>query len=336
MEIEAAIENEYKRLMAFCQSKELPEYMLNISQEWSQGIWKMYWALLEKVKTGFEGKSVVDFGCKYGHLLPMLVAQGAKEAIGIDAEDSYVEAGQAVFEILYPNVRILKSEFGYIPLQPETIDIIVANEVISHINPGYLETVYVEFARILKPGGILLISDGNNLENKQCLGTLLPFYEAWENGPDGMKTDRDTVVESYLTRRKKIIKAHHPDLEPACVEELALNTSGLFGDFLLRVIDEYVRSGELIRRPYRRGVCPTNPGSTGVVIERGFFPLQVEMSLASYGIDCYLASRQQPEKAEGCVERLKDIYSYARSRLSDRPCKRAPKVGQPEARVNEP
>jgi SAM-dependent methyltransferase len=230
---------------------------------------------------------VVDFGCKYGHLLPWFVVAGVSEAIGVEVEDSYVEEGRSIFEALYANVRILKEEQGCIPLQPDTVDFVLVNEVISHVNPTYLDMVYAEIARVLKSGGRVLISDGNNIANAECQAALTPLYEAWENGPDGTKTDRDTVSESYLTRRRKIIQSRHPRLDPTRVDFLARNTSGLFGDFLIRVIDEYVQTGELIRRPYRRGVCPTNPSPSGVVMERGFHPVQVELALASYGLEAW-------------------------------------------------
>lgn len=154
------------------------------------------------------------------------------------------------------------------------------------MNPSLLETVYFEISHILKPGGMIFISDGNNIANKRCQKKLPDLWDKWENGPDGVKTDRDTVTKCYLTLRKEIISTRYPNLNEKEISYVAQNTSGLFGDTLLRVVDNFLKTGELIRRPYRKGLCPTNPIDSGVVIERGFYPSYVEMALSSYGIKC--------------------------------------------------
>jgi SAM-dependent methyltransferase len=253
---------------------------------WQQGLWKTYRRLLHLAPFTLEGKVAVEFGCKYGHLLSLLIIMEADQAIGIDVEDTYLDAGRTVFEKLYHGVRLLKSDQGCIPLQPETVDFVLVNEVISHINPRYLETFYAEIARILRRKRVVLFSDGNTWENQRCQEKLVSLYESWENGPDGTKTDRDTVVESYLTKRTKMIRHRYPDLDLPRVDYLAKNTSGLFGDFLMRTIDDYVKTDELIRRSYRRGISPTNPNPSGVVMERGLHPLQIKMSLERYGLRC--------------------------------------------------
>jgi hypothetical protein len=211
------------------------------------------------------------------------------------------------------------------------VDFVLINEVISHVNPGYLETVYAEVARILKPNGIVLISDGNNIANEACREELVPLYEMWENGPDGSKTPRDTVTESYYTRRKNIIQSRYPSLESARVDYLAKNTSGLFGQILLEAIDEYVTTGELILRPYRRGVYPTNPGPPGVVMERGFHPLQVIFSLDSYGISGQQIRPTPPLPFTQDGNWFRDIVDFARWRLSGRLTERLNILFKPDA-----
>jgi SAM-dependent methyltransferase len=289
--------------------------MVKQSVAWQQGLWKTYWHLLQLAPFPLKGKVAVDFGCKYGHLLPLLIVMEVDQAIGIDIEDTYIEAGRMVFEKLYPKVKLLKSDQGYIPLQPETVDFVLVNEVISHINPSYLETFYAEIARILRRKGTVLISDGNNLENIQCQKNLVSFYESWENGPDGTKTDRDTVLECYLTRRTKMILARYPDLDQQRVDYLAENTSGLFGDFLIRTIDDYVKTGELIRRPYRRGVSPTNPNASGVVMERGLDPSQIMMSFENYGLRCKRILSRPVFNRSGFKGLLREAPAYVRHRV---------------------
>jgi len=310
--MESKIDHEYHKVLNYCQTHPVPEYMLKQSVAWQQGLWKTYWHLLDLAPFALKGKVAVDFGCKYGHLLPLLISIEVDQAIGIDVEDTYLDAGRMVFEKLYPNVKLLKSDQGYIPLQPESVDFVLVNEVISHINPGYLETFYAEIARILKRKGVVLISDGNNLENARCREKLVSLYESWENGPDGSKTDRDTVTECYLTRRTNMIRARYPDLDLLQADYLARNTSGLFGDYLIRTIDDYVKTGELIRRPYRRGIPPTNPNFSGVVMERGLYPHQIKISLESYGLRCKRVLLKPTFIRSGFKGLLKDVLVSSR------------------------
>jgi SAM-dependent methyltransferase len=299
-DLERKIIEEYQRVLDYCQTHVVPPYMLEISRQWSEERrWEMYWHLLHALPYEYDKKVVVDYGCKYGHLLPMFLSLGAKEVIGIDVEKEYVGPGSALFQEIHPNVRIIQSENGYVPIQPEMVDFVLLNEVISHVNPAFLEVVYAEISRILKPGGKVLISDGNNIGYKPCLDALFPLWDAWENGPDGVKTDRDTVIKSYLTRRKEIVRSHYPELDAEQVDYLARNTSSLWGTFLIKTIDDYVNSGELIRRPYRQGTSPTNPGYSGVVMERGFYSAQVIYSLESYGLEAQDLSLTSPVANKG-------------------------------------
>ncbi len=265
-----------------------PPYFQKISGEYHQGSWKVYYELLRTTGITIKDKIVVDFGCKYGHLLPLLILLGARRAIGIDVEEEYIELGKRFFESTSSGkVQILPCECGLIPIPSETVDFVFMNEVISHINPGYLDLILQEISRILRFGGVLFISDGNNIANRKCRRKLLDFWDKWENGPDGVNTDRDMVNRCYLTRRKEMIVKRYPELDEEKVNFLAMNTSGLWGELFMRVIDEFVASGNLVERTYRRGICPVNPSHSGVVIERGFHPLQIDLLLRSYGIEAH-------------------------------------------------
>jgi hypothetical protein len=173
-----------------------------------------------------------------------------------------------------------------VPLQPESADLAIMNEVISHIHPSYLPVVYSEMARILTPGGILFISDGNNLGNPEYASShLYPLYEALENGPDGTRVGDVQVQSCFINQRKRIIQVRHPDMSIDEVDYLARNTSGLFGDYLDEVIDCFAIKGDLVRRPYRKGSAPVYPDS-GQVEENGFYPEGVVFDLVRTGFDC--------------------------------------------------
>jgi SAM-dependent methyltransferase len=276
---------EFDRILFEAECGKAPPNFVELSRLFARdAIWKSYDSLLAGLPVDLAGGTAVDIGCKYGHALPVFLCRGAARAIGIDVVDEYLEAGRRFLGAVYPAIGFEKSDEGMLPLAPSSIDFVLVNEVISHVNPMFLDNLYAEIGRVLKPGGHVLISDGNNIANAECRRALVELYDAWENGPVGRRTDRDTVTTSFLDRRRGMIAARHPDLPGDRREYLAKNTSGLFGERFDRTVDAYVLTGKLVERPYRPGVFPTNPGAGGEVMERGFHPRQVEMSLAEIGI----------------------------------------------------
>lgn len=312
------IDLEYQRVLTFAAERReaLPGYFHDMTAQFANGVWREYLAVLEEIPTPLAGKRVVDFGCKFGHLIPLLVAVGCPAPVGLEAAPDYVRTGQLVFETLYPGVRVLPTEDGYMPLQPESVDVVLMNEVISHVNPAFLDTVWAEAARVLKPGGILFVSDGNNSVNQINRKALPDLYDKWENGPEGARTDRDVVTEPFCELRLRLISSRHPALDREKIEFLARNTSGLFGTFLLKTIDRYVETGNLVLRPYRRGTCPTNP-TGGYVMERAFDPALVISALAEYGFHArqivYGADRPRFVRP-GLIGRTRDFLAWLKAR----------------------
>jgi SAM-dependent methyltransferase len=279
---------EYERFSDESRRRGASKHFLSFSTLFAdQQIWKSYQWLLDMVPKSIEGSDVVDIGCKYGHTMPLFFSQGARSAIGVDVVDEYLQAATSFVGAVYPRARFVKSEQGYLPIESDSVDIVLINEVISHVHPVYLPNLFSEIGRVLRIGGYVLISDGNNIANAECRNDLIDVYDAWENGPDGRKTGRDVVEDCFLDLRRRRIRSWYPDLAADRLEYAALNTSGLFGDYFRKTVDRYVSGQEFIARPYRRGDCPTNPSDEGAVMEFGFYPQQVEMALAMYGIHAY-------------------------------------------------
>ncbi len=275
----AAITAAYAKLQASEANLGATPGFIGRTADYAAGAWNYDHQLISLVPGSLKGKAVLDFGAKYGHTIPLLFALGAQSVIAVDVEDEYLSAGNSVFGAIYASSQHLRSERGLLQLQPQTVDLVIVNEVISHINFAYLETFYSEVARILRPKGHVLISDGNNLANETMRKGLPDVWDAWENGPQGRKTERDVVAVPYIERRARIARQRQPSLTDSEIDCLAKNTSGLFGEMLANTIDEFAKTKMLIERPYRYATCPTNPGPGGVVMERPFHPADVVRSL---------------------------------------------------------
>lgn len=289
------IEREYSRLSDhIAGTAQTPAGFTSVSEDYKDGHrWRFDKSIVELIPSGIAEKIVLDFGAKYGHTAPLFMALGAKSTIHADTVSEYVETGRRIIGALYPDTaRFMRVENCLIALAPESVDVIVVNEVISHINPAYLENFYAEAARVLSPGGYMLISDGNNWANEWVRSVLPDLWDAWENGPAGRKSDRDKVTEPFIERRRAIARSARPDLGAEAVERFARNTSGMFGEALLSALKEFADKGVLIERPYRYGTVSTAPDPGGMVMERPFHPDDVVRALELHALEAKQVWRQ--------------------------------------------
>lgn len=109
---------------------------------------------------------ILDAGCGEGQLLEKLHSRFSDNAYyGADITDvalTYAK-GRCQFAHFY------KANLGKLPFKKEFFDVIICTEVIEHIYE--YETVIFEFLRVLKKGGILIISFPN-----EPLWTLGRFF----------------------------------------------------------------------------------------------------------------------------------------------------------------
>jgi len=285
MSNQESIQGRYDALLNRAKILNLRSGVIEKASYWQSKGWHVYFDyVVRHIPVSPQGKVVLDFGCGHGLLSPILLDLGAERVIGLDVIPD-LAAVRTLFE--GSPVDFIEPEAGYVPLQPETVDIAVMNEVISHVPIEHLPVVYNEMWRVLRHGGVLFISDGNGIHSATYEArTLQPLYAALENGPDGTTVGGPpfpvTVQRSFLNQRADLIRKWHPELKADVVDCLARNTSGLHTDFLRRTVDRFLETGELIRRPYQPGFVATVP-TTGGVEERGFYPQQVAFDLMARG-----------------------------------------------------
>src|SRR5918992_641412 len=140
----------YARVLTYCQRDGVPDYLRTLSADWANGLWQVYDQCLRTSGVDLRGAVAVDFGCKFGHLLPLLLARGAAEAIGIDTEPEYVDAGSAMCAELFADARLVRTARCLLPFEPDSVDFVFINEVISHVNPAFLDTLWSELGRVLR------------------------------------------------------------------------------------------------------------------------------------------------------------------------------------------
>jgi 2-polyprenyl-3-methyl-5-hydroxy-6-metoxy-1,4-benzoquinol methylase len=111
-------------------------------------------ALLAMLQTlALPDPEILDLGCGTGWFTADLCRLG--RATGIDLSAGAIATARAA----YPHVSFIAANALETALPAEHFDVVVSQEVVAHIEDpvGYLELI----ARILKPGGYLLITSAN-------------------------------------------------------------------------------------------------------------------------------------------------------------------------------
>jgi SAM-dependent methyltransferase len=102
------------------------------------------------------GRDVLDAACGTGYGMAMLAEAGAKSVAGVDiAPDAVAEARSRCGD---PGA-VHEADVRRLPFAEDSFDLVVCWETIEHVAEG--EQVIDEFRRVLRPGGILLVSSPN-------------------------------------------------------------------------------------------------------------------------------------------------------------------------------
>jgi len=111
--------------------------------------------------------NVLDIGCGRGELLIHVLLKGSK-VYGVDYAVSSMRIAKDTLNNSLKNpesesVHLQQSDARYLPFASETMDIIFMLDVVEHLYPAELKQAFTEVARVLKPGGKLIIHTMPNL-----------------------------------------------------------------------------------------------------------------------------------------------------------------------------
>lgn len=106
------------------------------------------------------GETVLDLGCGAGTdlLIAAQMTGPSGRAIGVDMTASMLERARASATAMgLTNVELHESLVESLPVEDETIDILISNGVIDLVPDK--DAVFAEIDRVLRPGGRLQIAD---------------------------------------------------------------------------------------------------------------------------------------------------------------------------------
>ncbi|TDD67846.1 class I SAM-dependent methyltransferase [Jiangella aurantiaca] len=141
-------------------------------------------SLLDELPVGV----ALDAACGTGRHAEYLAELG-HAVIGVDSSPDML----AVAQTKVPSGRFVEGDLAALPLPDDHVDVVVCALALSHVPD--LKPVFAEFARVLRPGGSLVVSDPRGR-----LGDVgLPIVVSGPDGRPGYLVNRSRLASEYLS-----------------------------------------------------------------------------------------------------------------------------------------
>src|SRR2546426_6892413 len=119
-------------------------------------------------------RSVADVACGEGYGSALL-ATVAADVVGIDIDASTIAHARAAYAT-QSNLRFVEGSATALPLADASVGAIVSFETIEHLDAADQPRMIAEFARVVAPGGLLMLSSPNRPEYSDARHYVNPFH----------------------------------------------------------------------------------------------------------------------------------------------------------------
>lgn len=169
---------------------------------------------------------ILDYGCGYGRTLAELSRAGYDHVVGTDFSEAMLLRSRR--EV--PHSMLVRNDGSALPVKSESIDAVLLFAVLTCIPDDHDQRVVLtEVERVLRPGGLLYISDllvNNDLRNRERYERYAERYECYGvfELPEGVVVrhhEREWIAE--ITR-----PFHRLEYEPFNVTTMNGNVSAAF------------------------------------------------------------------------------------------------------------
>jgi SAM-dependent methyltransferase len=120
------------------------------------------------------GKRVLDAACGEGYGSALL-GSVAQSVIGIDVDLATINHASATYGE-GTRIQFIPTSCTGLPLPSDSVDVIVSFETIEHLEPEEQPDMLAEFARVLAPDGLLIISSPNKRLYSEARAYVNPYH----------------------------------------------------------------------------------------------------------------------------------------------------------------
>jgi len=119
---------------------------------WYRGMKQILYAMLDPIARSEKFGRVLEAGCGTGHLSAALTERYGWNMTPLDADAAGLGYARAS-----GLKRLVQATITALPFHAESFDALLSIDVIPHLDRGAEHRAFAEFARVLKPGGLLVV-----------------------------------------------------------------------------------------------------------------------------------------------------------------------------------
>jgi ubiquinone/menaquinone biosynthesis C-methylase UbiE len=114
-------------------------------------------------------ESILDMGCGTGRFTVPLAATGA-DVTGLDLTQAMLDRTALKLQDAHLTAVLQQGDMAQLPFPDESFDVVVSMLALMHIPLADRQAVFLEAARVLKPGGRVLLSVKNSIFERMFKG----------------------------------------------------------------------------------------------------------------------------------------------------------------------
>ena len=160
---------------------------------WYRGMRRITFAVLDPVVRGRSIRNVLEAGCGTGHFSVQLAQRYGWRMHSLDLGWEGLDFGKKLGA-----PRMVQADICRLPYRGESFDAVVSMDVIVHLPRGREEEPLAEFARVLQPGGLLVL-------RVSALDILRSNHSAWAE--ERQRFTRGRIVEQVRRQGLNVLRA---------------------------------------------------------------------------------------------------------------------------------